>query len=546
VRSHSRALAILLAAALLSFLPGFFQVPPVDRDEARFAQATKQMIESGDFADIRFREEARHKKPPGAYWMQAAAVETARALGFDRAISTIWVYRLPSLAGAIAGIWLTYWAALALVSRRAALLAGLMMASSVLLGVEARMATTDALLLPAAVAAMGALARAYLSAHDGAPCRWPCAAVFWAALAAGVVIKGPVIPAVAALCALTLSIRDRSARWILALRPLAGLVFFTALTLPWLLVISSHTGGAFAAGWARDIFPRLFAEMEGHGAPPGYYAVLFWVTFWPGCAITGLAVPAVFAARREPATAFLLAWLVPSWIALELSVTKLPHYVLPLYPGVAILIAGSIGAPAFSKRPILLTCAIWLAVVPLVVAALGVTAFTAAHQRAAPLATLLCGGAVLAAFAGWRHVTHDRIERAVVFGVLAALLLSAGVYGAILPRWRAAFPSEALVEMIETRGCREPMTVTTVAYDEPSLTFLAGTSTRQTDVSGAVTFLAGGPCRFAVIATAEELGFVSDADTTRLRYDVVGRVDAFNYSKGTSIALAVYSSGSSR
>src|SRR5215475_11064635 len=158
-RSHGRAVAVLLLAAFLAFLPGFFQIPPVDRDEARFAQATKQMIESGDFVDIRFQEENRYKKPVGIYWLQAAVVKTAEALRVADARTTIWLYRIPSLLGATGAVLLTYWAALAFVSRRAAVLAGLIMATSVLLGVEARLAKTDAMLLLTTTAAMGALAR---------------------------------------------------------------------------------------------------------------------------------------------------------------------------------------------------------------------------------------------------------------------------------------------------------------------------------------------------------------------------------------------------
>src|SRR5574342_500398 len=134
--SHARAAAVLFVVALLSFLPGFFSIPPIDRDEARFAQATKQMVESGDYVDIRFQDEVRYKKPVGIYWLQAAVVSTAEALGFPRALETIWLYRVPSLAGAIGAVLLTYWAALALVSRRAAVLAALMMASCLLLGIE--------------------------------------------------------------------------------------------------------------------------------------------------------------------------------------------------------------------------------------------------------------------------------------------------------------------------------------------------------------------------------------------------------------------------
>ena len=193
--AHGRAAALLLLFALIAFLPGFFQIPPVDRDEARFAQATKQMIESGQYIDIRFQNEVRYKKPIGIYWLQAAAVRAGEAVGVPNALTTIWLYRLPSLFGATGAVLLTYWAALAFVSRRAALLAALMMASSILLGVEARLAKADATLLFTCVAAMGAMARVYLS-HRRAPeekIGWALPAIFWTAIAAGVLVKGPLI-----------------------------------------------------------------------------------------------------------------------------------------------------------------------------------------------------------------------------------------------------------------------------------------------------------------------------------------------------------------
>src|ERR1700709_1314011 len=83
--NHLRATVFLTLVALVFFLPGFFTIPAIDRDEARFAQATKQMVESGDFVDIRFQDDVRYKKPVGIYWLQAAAVKTAPALGFAAA-----------------------------------------------------------------------------------------------------------------------------------------------------------------------------------------------------------------------------------------------------------------------------------------------------------------------------------------------------------------------------------------------------------------------------------------------------------------------------
>src|SRR5882672_8634841 len=212
--SHARAVAFLALCGLLFFLPGFFNIPPIDRDETRFAQATKQMVESGDFVDIRFQDDVRYKKPVGVYWLQAIAVETASKLGVPRAQLRIWLYRVPSLIGAIGAVLLTYWTALAFVTRRGAALAALMMASCVLLGAEARLAKTDAMLLLSVTAAMGAMARIYLSwqrGEDPAHPAWTSPAIFWTALAGGILLKGPLILMFVGLTILALAILDRSA-----------------------------------------------------------------------------------------------------------------------------------------------------------------------------------------------------------------------------------------------------------------------------------------------------------------------------------------------
>src|SRR6201995_2887552 len=381
--NHLRAVIFLVLFSLVVFLPGFFSIPPIDRDEARFAQATKQMVESGDFVDIRFQDEVRYKKPVGIYWLQSAAVETASALGLPRAQVRIWLYRVPSLIGAIGAVLLTYWTALAFVTRRGAILAGLMLCSSVLLGVEARLAKTDAMLLLTVVAAMGALARVYLSWQRGEdpthpPWAWP--ALFWTALAGGVLLKGPLILMFVGLTIVTLAILDRTAVWLWRLRPVWGLMWLLVLVLPWFVAIFWRAGDAFFVdSIGGDMLSKLAAQ-ESHGAPPGLYLLLFWVTFWPGAPLTAMAVPAVWRARREPGAQFLLALLVPSWDVFELGLTKLPPYVLPLYPAIAILTAGALERRVLSRSWLRRTSAWWF-VLPLlasVFAVLGAIALT--HQ----------------------------------------------------------------------------------------------------------------------------------------------------------------------
>jgi len=100
----ARPYGLLIALCLLLYLPGIAAIPPLDRDEARFAQATRQMLETGDFLRIRFQDEARNKKPAGIYWLQAASVNL-----FSAPESTaIWPYRLPSLLGATLAVLLTF------------------------------------------------------------------------------------------------------------------------------------------------------------------------------------------------------------------------------------------------------------------------------------------------------------------------------------------------------------------------------------------------------------------------------------------------------
>ena len=545
IDSHARAVMVLLVVALLGFLPGFFSIPPIDRDEARFAQATKQMVESRDYVDIRFQDEVRYKKPVGIYWVQAAVVKTASALGFPHALTTIWLYRLPSLIGSIGAVLLTYWAALALVSRRAAVLAGLMMASCVLLGIERLIAKTDALLLMTVVAAMGAMARAYLwdeRERLDAARAWTVAAIFWTALAAGVLLKGPLIVMVVALAAIALIVVDRSAGWLLTLKPIAGIIWLAVLVLPWFVAIIGRTGDAFLAeSVGQDMLGKVFAGQESHGAPPGYYFVLFWVTFWPGATLAALAMPAVWQARRERTVKFLLAWLVPSWVVFELVVTKLPHYVLPLYPAIAILIAGVIDARALSRKLFLEWGTIWWFLVPMVAGIAGVVALAVIGRQFGLLVWILMGAAAVLGFLAWRLYQADGAEHSLLRAVAAAILTAIATFGLIIPSLGQLFPSVTLARILRESGCAQPEAAA-VGYQEPSLVFLAGTATRLADTAGAAEFLRGGDCRFAFVEAREERSFAQRAEALGVRYRAGPRIDAINISTGRPITIAVFRS----
>ena len=541
--SHTRAVLFLLLCCLVLFLPGFFTIPPIDRDEVRFAQATKQMVESGDYVDIRFQDDVRYKKPVGIYWLQAASLKTVAALGLPRAQVRIWVYRMPSLLGAIGAVLLTYWTALAFVTRQGAALAALMLASCVLLGGEARLAKTDAMLLFTVTAAMGAMARVYLSwqrGEDPAHPPWGPPAIFWTALAVGILIKGPLILMFVGLAMVALAVLDRSAAWFLRMRPVWGLMWMLVLVLPWFVLIFLRAGDTFFAdSVGGDMLSKLGAQ-ESHGAPPGLYLLLFWVTFWPAAPLAGMAAPAVWRARREPGAQFLLAWLIPSWIVFEAVLTKLPHYVLPLYPAIAILTAGALERRVLSRSWLVRGAAWWFAIPALGAVLVTAGAIKLIHQPVFPAWPLFAVAMVFGLVAWWLF-EESRAERSLLNAVIAAALLAGGTYGVVVPRLTTMFPSQEVARALRNVTCVGPKAAA-AGYLEPSLVFMTDTSTLLTDGSGAADFLGQGSCRFALVEQRSERAFVQRAEAIGLRYEAPVRVEGYNISQGKAVSIAIFRS----
>lgn len=506
--THLRALAILSLVALACFLPGLGGIAPVDRDEARFAQATRQMLETGDFIDIRFQDEPRYQKPVGIYWLQAAMV-TATGHGAD---APIWAYRLVSVLGALAAVLLTYWAALPLFGRTAGMIAGLAMATMPLLVAEAHLAKTDAVLLATVVLAEGVLARAYV-ADAGARLRPGTALLFWSGLGIGILVKGPIVVMVVGLTILALVALDRRGAWLLRLRPALGVPLTLLIVLPWLVAILSRTGTGFlSASVGGDLLGKVASGQESHGAPPGYHTLLFFVLFLPAVLLLPSALGAIWARRREAAVKFCLAWLLPAWLVFELVATKLPHYTLPLYPAAALLVGGVAADGRLVTGRWWTRCAALLPALLVAGFALGSLALLAHLEGSvSPPATLL---AILAAFLALAAAQRTWTDRPLAgAGLLAgaAVAAYAGVLGFILPAAETLRLSPRLAMAIAAdAGCPEPRLVAT-GYDEPSLVFATRTGIRFTDPRAAADFLGRDGCRLALVEARREDAFLARA-----------------------------------
>ena len=523
-RIESRPRLWLVAYCLLCWLPGWFAIPATDRDEARFAQATKQMAETGDVVAIMNGTVPRNRKPIGIYWLQLPGVLVARAAGIARA-NPIWPYRLPSLLGGLLAVLATHAIGRRLFSSRAALLGAAMLGGCLLLTAEVHIAKTDAALLGATTLAMAVLARAYVC-RDTA---FGVAMLFWAALGVGVLLKGPITPMVAALTAVTLCVVDWRARWLAALRPLSGLALLLVIVLPWFVAIDVATHGAFlhdAIG--GDLAAKVAGGDDSHGAPPGTHLILLSATALAGGWAMFSAAPSAWAARREPAAKFLLAWIVPSWLVFEAVPTKLPHYILPLLPPLCLLAARWAVAGTRTPR--------WLAV-----AAIGASALVAFGLGGAAIALplvvggawwlgvpgLLAGSLLAAALCVPRFTPSLRL----VAGLFAAPVLYAAVLGFELPRLTALWLGPDLAAAVAAHG-GAPGGVAVVGLQEPSLMFALGTGTRWLSARDATGFLSGRPGRMVAVEARHAAEFAGGAP--------LATVTGYNYSNGHHVSLVLY------
>lgn len=530
----------LLSMAL--FLPGLTLVPPLDRDEPRFAESSRQMLESRDFVDIRFQNEPRLKKPVGIYWLQAASA----ALFWSPGDKRIWPYRLPSMLGAIIAVLLTAAIGARIFGRAAGWAAGLMMATSLLLGVEARLAKTDAVQLATVCAAQLLLARAYLERDGKEAPGHAKPALFWGAIGLGILIKGPIILMVTGLTAFVLTIWERSGRWLGRLRPWPYALLAPLVVLPWGIAIMVHTKGAFLAeAVGHDFMGKVTSAQEAHGAPPGFFLATFWATFWPSSLLAGLAIPWVWSHRNDPEVRFCLAWLVPSWLIFEIVPTKLPHYTLPLFPAIAVLTARTAFEPFPTPRTrrgrILLGILIggWLlltlglcASLPLVPAIL---------EKRMDILSLLPGVVAMLLFLAAFHFYRTGRRGQALAGLVAACLVFFGtIYDQVLPNASSLWVSPRVAAAVaRAKPC--PTTVVTAAgYTEPSLVFLIGANTRFGDGTAAAQALLDDPCALAVVDKPFLGAFNKRLERANKTAETVATIDGINMARGKHVTLTVY------
>ena len=529
----------LLAAlvALLAGLPALLLLPPLDRDESRYAQATSQMLETGDYVDIRFQDDPRWKKPVGIYWMQAAAVAVTSSVE-NRDIAP---YRIPSILGAMLAAAACAWAGAAMFGQRASFLAGAILGASFLLSTEAGIAKTDAMLCGAVTLAMAGLARIYLASRAGEVPIRPHKLMFWLGLGLSILIKGPIGLIVVVPAMIALSVWDRDAGWLKRLGWGWGLPLVALIVGPWAIAITIATDGGF---WTEaiggDLAPKIAGGDEGHGVFPGFYLLIAPLLFFPATLLLPAALSAGWSRRAEPAIRFLVCWLVPAWLIFELTPTKLPHYNLPTFGALALLAAAALTRPV-GKLSRHVGAGLTIAVGALL--AVGSVWLLTEYGRstAQTWATITIVFAILASLIGAFQLLH----REAITAVIASIALGVVAHGALAGTLRQLRPLSVAPQLEKVllaanlhprQGRAGPVAVT--GFHEPSLVFLTGRDTELTDAAGAARALAEG--RPVIVEGRDADAFRTAAAELGVTGRVVGEVNGHNYSKGDDVSLTVY------
>jgi 4-amino-4-deoxy-L-arabinose transferase-like glycosyltransferase len=331
------------------------------------------------------------------------------------------------------------------------------------------------------------------------------------------------------------------------MRPMFALGIIILINVPWLVAIGLVTKGAyFQEAIGQDFLGKAISGQESHWGPPGYYLVSLLAGFWPGWLFLAPGVVYAIARVREGSVRFLLAWIVPAWIILELAPTKLPHYPLPLYPAIAMLCGAAVMAGVRESRsfldntPVKLGAVAWLMVT---LALIGAALFYVPGQYGTGggvfltiLALPVLGAAGIAVLFLLRGEGENATAATVATGALFAAILLA----AVLPRLEQLMLSQRAADLIARSGAK-PENTTVAGFNEPSIVFQVGTKVALSPTGAiAADFITKHADARALVEERMDAEFQQTLRKLNVTAEALGNVKGLNYSKGDHLSLTLY------
>ncbi|WP_291363592.1 ArnT family glycosyltransferase [Acetobacter sp. UBA5411] len=544
--SFINRLLLLVFCAFLLLLPGRASIPPFDRDEPRYMQATAQMLESHDFIDVRFQDKPRYLQPAGIYWLEAAAVSLTGTLS-DRAV---WAYRIPSLVAMTSAIGLTAWMGAILFNPAAGLLSGALLATSVLVEAEGRMATIDSTLLLAVLLAEFSLLLVLEDRSKDRRTPVKTALLFWSALGCGLMLKGPVILIPGLGTPLCLALVERNGSWLQRLRFGWGWLVMLAIVVPWCVAIGvvSH-GDFFQHSVGRNFLGKIGQGQEAHGAPPGFHLLVFGLAFWPGSFFAAASLPFIWARRASWQIQYLLCWIIPHWIIFELIATKLPHYVLPTYPAIALFTGAALCCSSKGwSWPQKKWCRIALFVygglclsIGVALSLAGIVISKVIEGRVPAEACLIAIGSFPLLILTVRAVIAVSMKQAALYAMGAATLIYVGLFLGVIPRLHQIWLSPRLTVAVNRHLPCSDSEIISSSFSEPSFVFLMhGRINFDTSKNAARMLETNKSCGLALVGRRDEKTFNEELSSKSIKTIEYGRVSGFNYSTGKWLDIGIY------
>lgn len=305
---------LLLGAFAICCVPGAATLPLFDLDEGAFAQATLEMLASGNYALTTLDGQLRYDKPMLSYWLQALSVTLLGAHEL--------AFRLPSLLAALAWFVLSWRFVARHRDLASADLLFLLLCTSLGCSLIARAATADALLN---LCLCGALFAIYDTHAGHARVR-----VAFAWIALGLLTKGPIAVAIPFVASVLLyASSGRRSDWWRAMASVSGWALLLALVAPWVLWNLSVAGPDFLAGFLlHHNLGRYTTTFEGHGGGPWYYLVVLPVVVLPFSSWLWSALRSPRADFGDPLRRYCWFWFGLVMLIFSFSATQLPHYIL--------------------------------------------------------------------------------------------------------------------------------------------------------------------------------------------------------------------------
>ena len=457
---------IVLAASLVLLLPGISELPLLDRDEPRFATATREMLERPDWVIPWFNDQYRFDKPPLIYWMMMPFYALGGAVE--------WAARLPGvLASAAAALGIFTFGRL-FHSARSGLGASLAFLTCLQMQIHGRLALADMPMVAGVLFAFLGAARLLLVPGLSRRAQWGWFWVLWLSLSVSFLAKGPVGLFVLVLAlALFRLLAGRGYPWG-RLRPLRGLLVFLVPIAAWGLPALVRTDGLYwDVGMGYHVIERGTDAFNERITLPFFYFLSVLLSLFPWMAGLWIAVRRVRREWGRPLTRFLLAWFVSPVILFSFYATQLPHYILPGFPAFFLLLFARPRLPdARGLRTAWQRWYLRVAVVLLGVLGVGggVLLATAGPGRGLGLAVL-----GLAGLGTGLLFLRTGIARQAGAPLLAGLVLLLGGSWLFADRMRADHLSRQLAPALagETPG-RAAEGARAYGFQEPSLVFYGG------------------------------------------------------------------------